>query len=55
MKKEKQYTLTIGTRRPHCEFCKRRLVIQWAEGNHRIWACLWHTRRAWRELKEGKS
>jgi hypothetical protein len=46
----KQYIITLNPP-ARCAYCRRRLVIQWADGNHRVWACLWHTRRAWRELK----
>lgn len=47
----RKYTVTVGSP-TRCTFCRRRLVIQWANGSHRLWACLWHTRRGWRALDE---
>jgi hypothetical protein len=47
----KEYTITTGSR-TRCTFCRRRLVIQWANGRRRLWACVWHTRRAWRALDD---
>jgi len=47
-----EFTIVIGASN-HCAFCRRRLVLRWADGNCRIWACLWHTRRAWRALDSG--
>lgn len=44
-----EYTVTAGSR-TRCTFCRRRLVIQWSNGDCRLWSCAWHTRRAWRTL-----
>jgi hypothetical protein len=40
----------------HCAFCPRGLVIQWTgQRGESQWACLWHTRRAWRALKAART
>jgi hypothetical protein len=35
----------------HCAYCHRKIVFRWQAVDGRIiWACVWHTRKAWREL-----